>query len=877
MAKKIGKNYNGQDFEDFWYEHWLSRNYFRGDENSTKEPYTIAIPPPNVTGKLTIGHVLNNTIQDVLIRKARMEGKNACWIPGTDHASIATEQKVVNMLEKQGIKKDSLTREKFLEYAWLWRKEYGGIIIDQLKKLGCSCDWERERFTMDEDYSRAVMEAFVRLYKQGNIYRGKRLVNWCPVSKSAISDEEVQYREVNGKLWFLKYPLVDSDDFVVVATTRPETMLGDTAVAVNPDDKRFKKLVGRKVRLPLVNRDIPIIADKFVDPKFGTGCVKVTPAHDINDFAMSRRHDLELINIMNDDASLNKNVPEDYHGLSREAGRKKVVEDMQALGLLNKIKDYVHNVGYSERGQVPIESYLSEQWYLKMDELARPALEAVNAGVINFHPQHWVKTYNHWMENIRDWCISRQLWWGHQIPVWYNRRDKSKIHVSVNGPHDPQNWDRDPDVLDTWASSWIWPFAINGWPRDKIELKTFYPTSTLVTGPDIIFFWVARMIMSGYEFMGSKPFSDVYFNSILRDEKGQKFSKSLGNSPDPIELFKEYGTDAVRFGIMLIAPQGLDVLFSKSRLEISRNFMNKLWHAARFVKMNLVEEQVPDWEPENLELELSDIWIVSRLNHTALEVNKQLQRFHFNEAAKAIYDFTWSDFCDWYIEIAKIRFNGDNKKSEQTARAVSVHVLRGILRLLHPYAPFITEELWNNFRRSDDTDLIISPWLFGDKDLINEEKETAFNVLKDIISAVRTVRSGMNVPQGKKADLIIRNINGFHSLINSHSSIIRPLAKVEALFVGDDLAKPDHSATAIVQNMELFIPLEGLIDLEKEQIRLNKRLKELKNHLNGVNKKLENQNFLLRAPRNVISKERRKLQEMKAEFELVKTNLEMIQ
>jgi len=878
MTKKVlGKTYNGHDFEEHWYNHWLQKNYFRADKDSHREPYTIAIPPPNVTGKLTIGHVLNNSIQDILIRKARMEGKNACWVPGTDHASIATEQKVVEMLNKQGIKKDSLTREEFLEYAWDWRKEYGGIIIDQLKKLGCSCDWERERFTMDDDYSRSVMEAFVRLYNQGKIYRGKRLVNWCPASKSAISDEEVLHREVQGKLWYLQYPLAESNEYVIVATTRPETMLGDTAVAVNPNDQRYKKLIGKKIQLPLNNRQIFIIADKFVDPEFGTGCVKVTPAHDPNDFALSQRHDLNLINIMNEDASMNDNVPETYRGLSREDARKKIIVDMEALGLLRKIEDYVHNVGYSERGQVPIESYLSEQWFLKMDELAAPALEAVNSGLINFHPQHWVKTYNHWMENIRDWCISRQLWWGHQIPVWYNRQDAAKIHVSVDGPDDPQNWIRDPDVLDTWASSWLWPFAIHGWPQEKTELNTFYPTDALVTGPDIIFFWVARMIMSGLEFRGTIPFKHVYFNSILRDEKGQKFSKSLGNSPDPIELFQEFGTDAVRFGIMLIAPQGLDVLFSKSRLEVSRNFMNKLWNASRFVDMNLNQGDIPDWEPEKLHLELSDHWIISRLNQTAREVNKQLDRFHFNEAAKAIYDFTWSDFCDWYIEIAKIRFNGEQKDSIQTAQAVSVHVLKGILRLLHPYAPFVTEELWNNFRGKDDADLIISPWLKGDNELINSEKETSFNVLKDIISAVRTVRSGLNIPSGKKADLIIRNANDHHSLIESYSSIICSLAKVKTLQAGQDQQKPDHSATAIVQNMELFIPLEGLIDLDQEQIRLNKRLHELKNHLNGVNIKLENKDFLKRAPEKVINNERKKLKDMTVEFELIKSNLEMIQ
>ena len=564
-TSQIDKTYNWDKLEDHWYQHWLEKGYFKGDPDSDKEPYSIVIPPPNVTGMLTMGHVLNNTIQDVLIRKARMEGKNACWIPGTDHASIATESKVVKMLEEQGISKDSLSRDEFMTHAWAWKEKYGGIIINQLKKLGCSCDWDRERFTMDEGYSRAVSEAFVQLYHKGLIYKGHRLVNWCPVSKSAISDEEVIHQEKNGKLWHFRYPITGTDDYLVVATTRPETMLGDTAVAVHPKDERYKNSIGKTVTLPLVGREIPIISDTYVDKAFGTGCVKVTPAHDPNDFAMGERHDLEFINIMNDDASMNSEVPNKFQGLSRESARKAVVKEMEAEGYLDKVEDYSNNIGFSERGNVPIEFYISEQWYLKMDELAKPALDAVNDGQIKFHPAHWTKTYNHWMENIKDWCISRQLWWGHQIPVWYNKDDPKQLHVSVDGPEDPENWTQDEDVLDTWASSWLWPFAVHAWPEAEKNLKTFYPTDALVTGPDIIFFWVARMIMSGYEFLDDIPFKDVYFTSILRDETGKKFSKSLGNSPDPFDLFKEYGTDATRFGTMLMAPQGLDVLFSNSR------------------------------------------------------------------------------------------------------------------------------------------------------------------------------------------------------------------------------------------------------------------------------------------------------------------------
>ncbi len=876
-TSQIDKTYNWDKLEDHWYQHWLEKGYFKGDPDSDKEPYSIVIPPPNVTGMLTMGHVLNNTIQDVLIRKARMEGKNACWIPGTDHASIATESKVVKMLEEQGISKDSLSRDEFMTHAWAWKEKYGGIIINQLKKLGCSCDWDRERFTMDEGYSRAVSEAFVQLYDKGLIYKGHRLVNWCPVSKSAISDEEVIHQEKNGKLWHFRYPITGTDDYLVVATTRPETMLGDTAVAVHPEDERYKNSIGKTVTLPLVGREIPIISDTYVDKAFGTGCVKVTPAHDPNDFAMGERHDLEFINIMNDDASMNSEVPNKFQGLSRESARKAVVKEMEAEGYLDKVEDYSNNIGFSERGNVPIEFYISEQWYLKMDELAKPALDAVNDGQIKFHPAHWTKTYNHWMENIKDWCISRQLWWGHQIPVWYNKDDPKQLHVSVDGPEDPENWTQDEDVLDTWASSWLWPFAVHAWPEAEKNLKTFYPTDALVTGPDIIFFWVARMIMSGYEFLDDIPFKDVYFTSILRDETGKKFSKSLGNSPDPFDLFKEYGTDATRFGTMLMAPQGLDVLFSNSRLEIGRNFMNKLWNASRFVHMNLERGEAPKIDLESAELDLPERWILSQLNQTAIRVNHQLDRFHFNEAAKAIYEFTWGDYCDWYIEIAKTRFYGDDPHKADVSRVVAVHVIQGILTLLHPYSPFITEEIWSYFRNDADSDLILSPWLNGDESQADTEADTSMGLLKEMVTAVRTIRSRMNVPPGKKADLVIRNVNGHQSNIESFDDIIKTLGRINKITLGANLEKPDQSATAVVQKMELFVPLKGLIDLDQEIARLSKRLDELKGHLAGVEKKLANENFVNRAPENVVAHEKQNLRDMTAEFDLVKANLDMLQ
>jgi len=876
----LEKVYKPDEVEDRLYLEWISNGYFHADENSDKESYSIVIPPPNVTGMLTMGHVLNNTIQDVLIRKARMEGKEVCWVPGTDHASIATETKVVKMLADQGIEKDNLTREQFLKHAWEWKEKYGGIIISQLQKLGCSCDWERERFTMDEGYHKSVLESFVRLYNKGLIYRGYRLVNWCPASKSAISDEEVKHREVNGSLWYFKYPILDSDEFVIVATTRPETMLGDTAVAINPNDKRFKHLIGKKIKLPLVGREIPVITDKFVDPEFGTGCVKVTPAHDPNDFEMGKSHDLEFINIMNDDASLNDKVPVEYRGLAREDAREKVIRDMQKLGYVEKIEPYTNKVGFSERGQVPIENYLSEQWYLKMKELSQPAIQAVNDGTVKFHPAHWVKTYNHWMENVKDWCLSRQLWWGHRIPVYYCQ-DCNEIMVQVEAPKQcskckSNNLKQDPDVLDTWASSWLWPFAVFTWPEDSKKLERFYPTEALVTGPDIIFFWVARMIIAGYEFVGEPPFKDVYFTSILRDEKGLKFSKSLGNSPDPFDLFSKYGTDAVRFGIMLMAPQGLDVLFSNERLEVGRNFMNKLWNASRFVMMNLTDDQYIEIDLNEINLDLPEKWILNRQQNAIKEVNRQLDRFHFNEAAKVMYEFVWSDYCDWYIEIAKTRFNSDDTNLANMARAVSVHVLRNILALLHPYAPFITEELWSHFKREDDKDLIVSDWPKVDTSRVNKNAQNKMNMLQEIISSVRTIRSSMNVPPSRMAEMIIRANGSEAKALQKYETIIKSLCKISEIKYDEQADKPPQSAVAVIKDLEIYIPLGSLIDFRLEGERLSKRKTELAGFLAKIRNKLINQDFLTRAPENVVQKEHDKLDEIKKELEKVKANLEMM-
>ena len=883
---KISKIYDPSRVEKEWYDHWLDRGYFHAEVNSDRSPYTVVIPPPNVTGSLTIGHVLNNTIQDVLVRRARMQGRETCWIPGTDHASIATETKVTKMLAVKGTDKNEIGREEFLKCAWEWKNEYGSLIIQQLKRLGCSCDWERERFTMDNGYYRAVITAFVKLYDKGLIYRGKRLVNWCTATKSAISDEEVIYREVQGKLWYLKYLLSDSDDYVTVATTRPETMLGDTAVAVHPGDKRFKNFVGKSVILPLAERKIPVIADDFVDPEFGTGCVKVTPAHDFNDFLIGKRHDLDFINILNPDGSLNESVPEQFRELDRFDARDKVVEALTKSGALEKTEDYTTSIGYSERGDVPVEPYLSEQWFMAMEKLAKPALEAVRKGDIKFNPSHWLKTYEHWMTNIQDWCISRQLWWGHRIPVWYCRgNDIGKCELDCKDPivsvDEPESCPacgskdlvQDPDVLDTWASSWLWPIGVHNWPEESPDLDYFHPTDDLVTGPDIIFFWVARMIMASLEFKGEIPFKNVYFTGMVRDMQGRKMSKSLGNSPDPLKLMDKYGADAVRYGIMLIAPQGQDILFSDERMEIGRNFMNKLWNVSRFLDMagsDIDAKPVDEFEGDNLDL--SDRWILSRLNRTITGVDESFDAYRFNETAKKIYDFTWSDFCDWYVEVIKSRLYGDDVDQKKAAFSVANHVMRGILKMLHPFAPFITEEIWNRLEGTDkdETDLIVSHWPGVDDKWIDENVEGNFVEIQEVITGVRTVRAEMNVPPGMRADLLIRSDNGQSLKLNER--LIRDLAKVDDLTIEPDVERPDKSATVVVGKKEMFIPLGDLIDVETEKKRLEEKIYSLDGRLSDVATKLNNQNFVNRAPKEVVERERKKLGDMKENLAKLKQN-----
>lgn len=846
----IPKAYNPGEVEDKWFKYWEDHKLYHSEVDESKEPYTVVIPPPNVTGMLTLGHVLNNTIQDVFVRYKRMLGHNACWVPGTDHASIATETKVVNFLKEKGIDKHSLSRDEFLKHCWDWTEKYGGIIIKQLKKLGVSCDWERERFTMDDHYYKKVIEAFVKLYKEGLIYRGYRMVNWDPASKSAISDEEVIFRQVNGKLWYFQYPVKDSDVKLVVATTRPETMLGDTGVAVNPTDERYKDLIGKKVVLPIVGREIPIFADEYVDKEFGTGVVKVTPAHDINDYEMGQRHNLDMINIFNEDATTNNNVPEDLRGLDRYEVRKRVVSKFEEIGFIEKIEDYTNNVGYSERGGVPIEPYLSEQWFMKMDKLSESALKVVEEGKIDFHPSHWVKTYKHWMENIKDWCISRQLYWGHRIPVWYHK-DTKEIYCEVEPPKDIENWDQEEDVLDTWASSWLWAQDVFTNERDQ---KYYYPTNLLVTAPDIIFFWVARMIMAGMHFINDIPFKDVYFTSVIRDEKGRKMSKSLGNSPDPLEVIDQYGADALRFTINYLAPLGQDVLFSTDKCEIGRNFANKIWNAARFLLMNAQDIEL-DESLIKKHIDFSDNWIESRFNSTIKSYKTALDKFDINGAHKIIYGFIWNDYCDWYLEMSKNRIYSEDKEIKSAVLTRSINLFAEMMKLLHPMMPYITEEIWQLLDdRKDGESISTSKFPEADESKIDKTAEEEIEFMQNVVNAIRNIRGEMNIPPSKQIDVYLKA----NKITDVQKKYIQSLVRVENLIVDADLDKPKASASSVVKGCDIYIPLAGLIDLEVERQRLEKEIIRLEGLLISVTKKLSNEKFVNNAPADVVEKEKAK-------------------
>jgi len=862
----IPKAYNPKEAESKWYSYWENHNLYHSEVDENKTPYTIVIPPPNITGILHIGHILNNTLQDIYIRYKRMMGFNACWVPGIDHASIATEAKVVALLKEQHITKDKISREEFLKHCYQWKEKYGGIIFQQLRKLGVSCDWQRERFTMDDHYYKKVIEAFVKLYKEGYIYRGYRMVNWDPASKSAISDEEVFYKEVQGKLWYFKYPVKDTNEFVIVATTRPETMLGDTGVAVNPEDERYKHLIGKTIILPIVGREIPLFADEYVDKEFGTGAVKVTPAHDVNDYEMAQRHNLEMINIFNEDATTNGNVPKEFQELDRYEVREKVVERMKELGFLFKIEDYTNKVGYSQRGNVPIEPYLSEQWFMKMDELCKPALQVVKEGKIKFHPEHWVKTYEHWMTNIRDWCISRQLWWGHRIPVWYHKQT-NEIYCEFEPPKDIENWHQDDDVLDTWASSWLWAQDVFTNERDQ---KYYYPTDLLVTAPDIIFFWVARMIIAGMHFMGEIPFKDVYFTSLVRDEKGRKMSKSLGNSPDPLDLIEEYGADALRFTMTYIAPLGQDVLFSNEMVELGRNFANKMWNAGRFLLMNAQNIKIDPFLI-NKHIDFTDKWIQSKFNKTIKEVNDALDKFEVNAASKIIYSYVWNDFCDWYIELSKTRLyhGSDEVKSAVLTRAISLY--EEMLKLVHPFMPFITEEIWQLLdERKDGESISITDYPKFDVKKIDESAENEIEFVQDVVTAIRNIRGEMNIPPSKAINVFLKS----SKITSAQERYIKSLVKIEDIVIDENLDKPKASASAVVKGCDIFIPLEGLIDVNLERARIEKEISRLLNSYNGVRKKLENENFVSKAPAEVIEREKQKMNDWQKALEKLQSILE---
>jgi valyl-tRNA synthetase len=887
----MAKAYEPAEVEATWYKEWERRGCFHGRPDSSKNPYTIVIPPPNVTGMLTLGHVLNNTLQDILIRWEKMRGKETCWVPGTDHAGIATQSKVEAFLkESENLTRYDLGREAFLKRVWEWKEKYGGTIIRQLRTIGTACDWERERFTLDPGLSDAVTEVFVRLYEKGLIYKGHRIINWCPKSRTALSDEEVIYREEHGKLWHFRYPYRDGTGHVTVATTRPETMLGDTAVAVHPDDARYKNLLGKTVLLPIVNREIPVVADEFVDPEFGTGAVKVTPAHDPNDYEIGVRHDLPAVDVMNDDGTMNADAGPEYDGMDRYECRRAVVAKMDSLGLLAGIEEHIHQIGYSERGDVPVEPRLSEQWFVRMKPLAEPAIKAVADGKVRFHPERWVKTYDHWMENIKDWCISRQLWWGHRIPA-YTCDACGEITVARTAPAACRacggtSLTQDEDVLDTWFSSWLWPFSVFDWPETSPELEAFYPTQTLVTGPDIIFFWVARMIMAGLEFMGEVPFSDVYFTSIIRDDQGRKMSKSLNNSPDPIDVVNTYGADALRFTMIYIAPIGQDIRYSNEKCEIGRNFANKIWNAVRFrLRQGPIS---PSWDDlsdlTQNDLRPDDQWILARLARTVEDVTQELENFRFNDVAKTLYEFMWNEFCDWYLESAKAVFNGDDESTRSHTVRVFDYVMGTFLRLLHPVMPFVSEELYHHLGCTDAQGLLMEEaWpqpmnaallsRLGASDDLVAKVSAKF----ELIRGVRNIRAGYLIPSSKQIEVVI-----VPTTLEDAEFLQRDTVSLQALLYASAVdvvmgEKPDGPAGVAVGDIgTAYVPLAGIIDIDAEKDRLRKQEQETVGFIEKAQKKLANDNFVAKAPDEVVQRERDRVQELTEKLDRLREQLETL-
>lgn len=889
MQDKYPKSYNPRDVEKKWYNIWQSNQLFTASANSPKPSYSILMPPPNITGILHFGHVLNITIQDIYIRWKRMLGYEVCWFPGTDHAGIATQTKVERELAKEGLKRDDLGREKFLERVWQWKEQYGGIILRQLQELGVSCDWSRTLFTMDESASNAVREVFIRLFDEGLIYRGKRIINWSPLSQTALSDEEVEFREVKEHLYTLRYYFVDSNEYLLVATVRPETIFGDVAVAVNPDDERYKSFIGKKVLVPLANREVPVIADEYADPTFGTGCVKITPAHDPNDFEVGLRHNLPTLNSLNPDGRLNEYAGE-FNGLERFEARKKIVQRLKEKGLLEKVEDYVHNVGFSQRGGEPIEPYLSDQWFVKMKPLAELALQPVLDGRIKFYPKHWEKTYQHWLENIRDWCISRQLWWGHRIPVYYApdgrytaARSEKEAREKLNLEDDTQ-LQQDPDVLDTWFSSWLWPLTTMRWlhdgkTEDTPDLRKFLPTDLLVTAPDIIFFWVARMIMATMKFKNEIPFRDVYFTSTIRDDQGRKLSKSLGNSPDPLRIIEKYGADATRYTMTFLSPLGQDVRMEidvKTQdipsMEIGRNFANKIWNAGRFLLLKRNMIFLPDCCPSNQERTLSeselsyaDKWIRSRLNSTILRANKNLESYRINDYAKLLYDFIWKDFCDWYVEILKVELSDTNEISfNQALMHFALDIFEMILKLIHPVMPFISEELWH-LLKNNHTNQSISVESFPQANLkfINETLENNFEIFQLTVEEIRKLRNEIGIEPSKKIDLILTSKDPeVFSMLNANCNALSTLVKGNQIQISEEFEENPNSITSIVRDVEIQLLIGKEIDLTKELERISKEIERLQNNITLINQKLNNPTFLEKAKPDVVEREKIKLDSM---------------
>ena len=868
--KELSKIYDPKQVEDRTYQFWLDGGYFHAEPNPDKKPYTIVIPPPNITGQLHMGHALDETLQDILIRFRRMQGYEALWLPGTDHASIATEAKIVNAMKEEGLTKEDLGREGFLERAWEWKRKYGGRIIEQLKKLGSSCDWDRERFTLDEGCSKAVKEVFVNLYNKGLIYQGERIINWCPHCMTSISDAEVEYEEQAGHFWHLRYPLSDGSGEVILATTRPETMLGDTAVAVNPKDERYQNLIGKTVILPLVGREIPIVGDDYVDMEFGTGVVKITPAHDPNDYEVGRRHNLPIIKVMNDDATMTEACGK-YAGMDRYEARKAIVKDLEEQGYLLKIEEHTHNVGTCYRCGTTVEPMVSKQWFVKMEPLAKPAIDVVRNGEIKLIPERMNKTYYNWMENIKDWCISRQLWWGHRIPAYYCD-DCGEVIVAKEAPTacpkcGSTHLHQDEDTLDTWFSSALWPFSTLGWPDKTPELEYFYPTNTLVTGYDIIFFWVARMIFSGLEHTGKIPFDTVLFHGLVRDAQGRKMSKSLGNGIDPLEIIDQYGADALRFTLATGNTPGNDMRFSDEKVIASRNFANKIWNASRFVLMNLKDEQMELALPLD-KLAIEDKWVLSKFNKLVREVTDNLEKFELGIAVSKLYDFIWDVFCDWYVELVKSRLWEDGAEAE-VARQVLVYVLSNTLKLLHPFMPFITEEIWQALPHEGES-IMVSQWPVYDEKLDFAAEEREFEKVMDAIKAVRTRRSEMNVPPSKKATLYIETAS--QAIFEQSTTFLTRLAWADQIVMGspEDLT---GCVQVITDSAKVYMPLSQLVDRDKEIARLTKEKQACEKDISFLEGKLNNPGFVSKAPEKVVNDQKAKLEKAKELLSKIESSL----